>query len=151
MSNPPAIVLGEASLSQDGIAMVDGNTVLRRLPRDTIQTIEIRTGFLSAYPLPQLGIGIASLCVGLLSLRAFLVALTGAGPFRAMGLLTTLLPVGAWISLDALKRGEYLEVRGTGDSIRLSFKGVSQADLVSLVERARSELGYNIVDRRPGR
>jgi len=65
-----------------------------------------------------------------------------------MGLLAILLPFGAWLALDALKRGEYLDVTSEKGSLRISLQGVSQADLVSSLERARSEFGYNIVDRR---
>ena len=144
-----AIVCGEASLSREGIALVEGQVTVRGIPRSTITAIELRRGFLSARPIPQLGLAMGCAWMGLLSARAFVSwAMVRTGPLKAMGLLAILLPFGAWLALDALKRGEYLDVTSEKGSLRISLQGVSQADLVSSLERARSEFGYNIVDRR---
>jgi hypothetical protein len=139
-------------LDPDGLGVLDGDRVVKHVPRDNLQTIEVRSGLLSAHPFLQLAFGAVLVWLGLSPAKSLLDGLReGETTVDVVAFLALLIPLGAWLVYDALKRGHYLIVESGGGRLKIPLKGrPSAADVDAFVGRAKSELGYDIIDGRQG-
>ncbi len=88
----PSIAFSGVLLSSDGVAMLDGDRVVRHLPRDDSQILEVRRGFLSAHPLVQCALGAVLFWVGLMPIKYVIVWFRDGGAINLYIALLAVLP-----------------------------------------------------------
>ncbi len=151
-------VQGVAPLQKGGVRFSDRELAevddrshpVLRIPRERIERIHLRQGLQAARPAVQLGLGVVCLAAGCVLLVALLW-----GWFRNGGLLQLemvggfffLALAGAALTLTALRRGYYLEVRTAKgiEKVRLA-RGLAPGEIETFLAEARDRLGYEISD-----
>jgi hypothetical protein len=128
------------AVSEQGITELSGNQRVVFIPKEQIQSIEIRFGSQAERPLVQGIAGLALIGLGIVGLSLMAtgsldVIRWGLGFFVFGGL-------GAWLLWEVLKRGYYLWVICSNDSRKLVLKGVIQKAELSGFVRSAAQFGY---------
>lgn len=141
-----AIRLGAVEFSEEEITVLDGRRILRRIRRSDGVSVELRHGFVSAHPLMQLVLGVATVLGGLYPARYLLDRLRdGGSPGFVFLMLAGLVPLGAWLLFDALQRGHYLLLRTRSTPLRVPLgRGLGRDELRNHLGRAGTELGWDV-------
>lgn len=147
------IVLPDILVQSNGIGLLDEGRVVKWIPRDEIQGIFIRRGFLAAHSWAELAVGVVLSLVGLASIRSLLAILGDPrAPVEALGLLSLLLPIGVWLAHDALKRGVYWEVHSARGRLRIPIdRRITVVEIDAFVTEAQERLRCSIADSRRDR
>ena len=129
------------------ISNVQDNRVFASINRSDIGRLDFRWGILSQRPVIQVGIGALLSLIGLSVVRVIYMWFTyGGTAFDFQIMLVLLLPMGAWVIVDALKVGYYLSIeRRSGSKDKMTFhKTQDQNSLEELSRQLRSKLNYEI-------
>ncbi len=131
-------------ISEKGLAEMSGNRRIILIPKDQVQSIEIRHGLQAERPLVQ---GITGLAfIGLGAVGIYIMVEGGIAALRwALGFLV-FGGLGAWLLWEATKQGHYLKIICLGDSRKLVFKGKIQTEELSGFIRSASQFGYTFRD-----
>ncbi len=129
------------------ISNVQDKRVFASINRSDITKLEFRRGILSQRPVMQVVLGAIISLAGLLVVRFIYMWLTyGGTAFDYQIMLVLLLPIGAWVIMDALKVGYFLSIdlrSGSRDKMTFQEKQ-NQNSLEELSRQLRSKLHYEV-------
>jgi hypothetical protein len=132
------------AISKKGLSEFSGGQRIIFIPKEQVQTIEIRVGFVAERPLIQGIFGLVLLglgCVGLpLIYEGGLYGLRWGIGFLIFG------GIGGYSLYEALKKGYHLRVICSHDTRKLVFKGKIQKTEFSQFLRSATGLGYSFRD-----
>jgi len=132
------------AVSEKGLSESSGHRRVVFVPKEQVQSIEIKFGFQAERPLAQ---GIASsvlIVLGMVGL--YLIVTGGLGTLRwALGFIV-FGALGAYLLWETLKRGHYLRVICSNDIRKLAFKGPVQKEEMSNFIKNATQFGYNFRD-----
>lgn len=141
---------GERDLRFDvgGISLCSSGKVIRHARRADLRGLHLRRGFLAAHPLALLGLGGGLASGGLVPARMLGDwLLRGRALVAEMALLVLLVPAGLWLCVDALRRGDSLELDVVGGRWRVPLRRLASPERSQVVARAR-KADYEVVDHR---
>ena len=128
------------AISEKGLAELNGNRCVIFIPKEQVQSIEIRYGSQAERPLVQGIIGLALIGLGTVGLS---IMATGSLDMSRWGLgFFVFGGLGAWLLWEVLKRGHYLWVICSNDNRKLVFKGTIQKTELSGFVRSAAQFGY---------
>lgn len=130
------------TVSEKGLTELSGNKRIIFIPKDQIQSVEIKFGYQAERPFVQGTLGLVLTVLGIIGINmiakggwAMLLERWAVGFVFFGGL-------GAWLFWEALRRGYYLRVICSNDTRNLALKGaVRKADWSSFIKSA-SQFGY---------
>jgi hypothetical protein len=132
------------AVSEKGLAEMSGNRRIVFIPKDRVQSIEIRFGPQAERPLIQGMAGLAFIAMGAIGIYTIveggIAALRWGLGFLLFG------GMGGWLLWEATKQGHYLRVVCFGDARKLVFKGNVQMEELSGFIRSASQFGYSFRD-----
>jgi hypothetical protein len=129
------------------ISNVQDNRAFASINRSDISRLDFRWGILSQRPVLQVIFGAILSLFGLSVVRFIYMWLTyGGTAFDYQIMLVLLLPMGAWVIVDALKVGYFLSIeRRSGSKDKMTFhKTQDQNSVEELSRQLRSKLKYEI-------
>jgi hypothetical protein len=129
------------------ISNVQDNRVFASINRSDISGLDFRWGILSQRPVVQVIFGALLSLFGLSVVRFIYMWLTyGGTAFDYQIMLVLLLPMGAWVIVDALKVGYFLSIeRRSGSKDKMTFhKTQDQNSVEELSRQLRSKLNYEV-------
>jgi hypothetical protein len=134
------ITCGGIQADKDHIAKFEGAALVKKVRFSDIRTITWQSGYLSKDPILQAGFGVVLTLIGLSPLRyLYNWYVHGGTAWDYQFLLTTSAIVGVWLIVDSRRRGEYLEISGTSEELRISFaKGTTHAEVGAFVTELRT-------------
>jgi len=128
-----------------GLSELRGGQRGRIEPLESIRSVRHGHGALARFPLLLLVIGLLLIGVGGLSLRLIVSWLREGGVVTDLQMFfVVLIPIGAWIAWDALRRGHYLEVSSTRGIRRLVFESRASAEEVTAFLAQLDGWGYPV-------
>lgn len=128
-------------ISENGLSEFSHGKRLIFIPKEQIQSVEIKFGARAERPLVQMIFGILLAGLGTVGLS---VVLTGGLRGLRWGLgFIVFGGLGVFCLYEALKKGYYLQIISTNDTRKLQFSGtIQKAELSQFVEQA-VQFGYN--------
>jgi hypothetical protein len=139
--------LGNIRIAKDILSEVDRGRPIVRVPREDVQRVALRWGFLAPRPAVQALLGIGLLLAGGYFVSNAIQAQTRGGKvgiFLFAGLVAFTF-LGIWLLFEAFRRGYYLEVQTRKVVEKLRFdRKYSRAEIDTLLESARSRHGWLI-------
>jgi hypothetical protein len=128
------------AVSEHGLTELSGNRRVVFIPKEQVQSIEIRYGSQAERPLVQGITGLALIVLGIVGLS---IMATGSLDMLRWGLgFFVFGGLGAWLLWEVLKRGHYLWVICSNDTRKLVFKGTIQKTELSGFVRSAAQFGY---------
>jgi hypothetical protein len=128
------------------IANVQDGKIFRKIKKENILELILRSGYLAPLPLPQSILGILFFLPGLYALKAIIEWITTGG-----NMSTTILwllfnfPIGIWIFLDSLKKGFYLKIILSNKTEKIVFNKIKcKSELIDFINNVKNKHSYNI-------
>lgn len=136
--------LGAVRITSTRIQEMESSRVMVAVNRQEVIRARVAWARHSERPVLQLLLAVASGAFGMFTLINTLFWLRVGGSREAVAIMCVLLlPLGAWLGYDALRRGPVLLVETTRGRRRLVFgRQIRMDQLLTFVEGVNRELGY---------
>jgi hypothetical protein len=150
MAAPEPLRFHGLEINADEIVERDAGRRVVTIPRGSIRAIRLEYGIVAERPLLQALFGLAVAVPGFfLGFRLWWPMLaTQRLPHVPRTLLAApllLVLLGGWAFQGAFRRGWFLRVEMENDARKLAIaRGADRAALAAFIDRARSELGYDV-------
>jgi hypothetical protein len=134
-------------ITEEEVAELDAGRAIARVPRHTIEAIELRYGSRSERPLLQSVFGFGLIGLGLYPLPGIVEWFLHGGVIHDWTVwLLVNVPLGTWMVWWALRPGYYLWVVAPQGSRKIAFAKIeNRMDLDQFLGEANTTLGYNII------
>jgi hypothetical protein len=145
MKEPPSVDYRGIRFTADRIAILDGGTEAVAVPLESVRSLTLRRGFIAERPLFEGLFGLGCCVLGLIAVRAAVLWIFGSRYVsRSLTMLALLLPLGAWLLRDALRRGFYLLAELDRGSRKFPFAGALDAEFSGFIRQAGDVSGRTI-------
>jgi hypothetical protein len=129
-------------------ALLDDGRETVRIPLTQIRSLTLQHGFTSARPLLGVILGMLSLFLGWRVVERILAWLRDGGTIWDYEiLLLFLLPLGAWLVRDMLRRGPYLVAELDNGRRKLPFDAALDSGFAAFAQTVESITGHRIHQR----
>ncbi len=145
MTHLPSADFRGIRFTADHIAIIDGHAEVVIVPLGRVRSLTLQRGFTAERPLPEALLGFACCVLGVISARAAVLWIFGSRYVSGrLILLTLLLPLGAWLLRDALRRGFYLLAELDRGARKFPIPGVLDAEFATFIRHAQDVSGRAI-------
>ena len=145
MRDSPSAEYRGIRFTADRIAILDGGTEVVTVPLGYVRSLTLKRGFTAERPLVEGLFGVACCVLGLSAVRAAVLWIFGSRYVsKSLLLLALLVPLGAWLLRDALRRGFYLAAALDRGSRKFPFAGTLDAEFSEFIRQARDVSGRAI-------
>jgi hypothetical protein len=126
-------------------ALLDDGRETVRIPLAQIRSLTLQHGFTSARPLLGVALGMLSLFLGWRVVERILAWLRDGGTIWDYEIiLIFLLPLGAWLVRDMLRRGPYLVAELDNGRRKLPFDAALDSGFVEFAQSVEKTTGHRI-------